>query len=232
MTDRAPGPKTVVEAVYLRVRQDILRGTLKPGSKLRFAELTIVYEAGISTLREALTRLMADRLVIAEGQRGFRVAPISLAEMWDITRLRAEIESVALKESISAGGDAWEAEIVSCLHRLLKLEGRDSETPLLLTEEGAHLHKLFHMALLNASPSAWRLRVVDILYDQSERYRRLQTSYLSGMLNSSKEHKQIADAVIARNTVRAIALLRQHLEKTAHLLAAIDDLWDESPKGK
>lgn len=222
-------PKTLAEASYRRLRQDILSGKLKPGSKLRFTDLTSNYEAGMSTLRESLSRLTADRLVIAEGQRGFRVAPISLGEMWDITRLRAEMESAALKESIDAGNDAWEAEILSCLHRLLKLEDRRAGTPPLLTEEGAHLHKLFHMSLLSASPSIWRLRVVDVLYDQSERYRRLQTSYLSGMLNSAEEHREISAAVIARNRSRATALLTLHLEKTAQMLAAIDDLWTAEP---
>ena len=218
-------PKTLAEAVYIQLRQDILSGKLKPGSKLRFADLVKNYAAGVSTFRESLSRLTADRLVTAEGQRGFRVSPISLTELWDITKLRAEIESAALEESIDSGDDAWEAEILSCLHRLLKLEDRHSKTPLLLTEEGAYLHKLFHMSLLGACPSIWRLRVIDVLYDQSERYRRLQTSYLSGMLNSAEEHRDIANAVVARNKSRATALLTLHLEKTAELLANIEELW-------
>lgn len=220
-----PAPKTIAEAIYIQLRQDILSGKLKPGSKLRFADLAKNYEAGVSTFREPLSRLTADRLVTAEGQRGFRVSAISLTELWDITKLRAEIESAALSEAIDCGNDAWEAEILASLHRLLKLEDRHSQTPLLLTEEGAYLHKMFHMSLLAACPSIWRLRVVDVLYDHSERYRRLQTSYLSGMLNSGEEHRGIAQAAIARNKSRAMALLTLHLEKTAELLANIDELW-------
>jgi DNA-binding GntR family transcriptional regulator len=218
-------PKTLAEAIYVRLREDILSGKLQPGSKLRFADLARNYEAGASTFRESLSRLAADRLVIAEGQRGFRVSPISLNELWDITRLRAEIESAALKEAIDAGDDAWEAEIVSSLHRLLKLEGRDARTPLLLTEEGAQRHKSFHMSLLAACPSIWRLRVIDVLYDHSERYRRLQTAYLSAMLHSADEHRDIADAVIGRKKTLATSLLRSHLEKTAKLLGDIKEIW-------
>lgn len=229
MLETQQAPKTLAEAVYVRLRADILSGKLKPGSKLRFADLTKNYEAGISTFRESLSRLTADRLVTAEGQRGFRVSPISLNELWDITRLRAEIESAALEESIDAGGDAWEAEIVAKLHRLLKVEKRNEQTPLLLTEEGARLHKQFHMSLVAASPSIWRLRVIDVLYDHSERYRRLQTAYLSAMLNSSEEHRDIANAVIGRDKARATSLLRAHFEKTAQLLGDIEDLWTAEP---
>jgi GntR family carbon starvation induced transcriptional regulator len=225
MLEAQQNPKTLAEAVYARLREDILSGKLKPGSKLRFADLAKNYEAGVSTFRESLSRLTADRLVIAEGQRGFRVSPISLDELWDITRLRADIESAALEEAIDAGDDAWEAGIVSSLHRLLKLEGRNARTPLLLTEEGAHLHKLFHMSLLAACPSTWRLRVIDVLYDHLERYRRLQTAYLSAMLHSAVEHRDIADAVVSRKKARATSLLRSHFEKTAKLLGNIKELW-------
>ncbi len=229
MLETQQAPKTLAEAVYVRLRADILSGKLKPGSKLRFADLTKNYEAGVSTFRESLSRLTADRLVIAEGQRGFRVSPISLSELWDITRLRAEIESAALEEAIDAGGDAWEAEIVANLHRLLKVELRHVKTPPLLTEEGARLHKLFHMSLVSACPSIWRLRVIDVLYDHSERYRRLQTAYLSAMLKSSQEHKEIANAVLGREKIRATSMLKAHLEKTARLLGDMKDLWTAEP---
>jgi GntR family transcriptional regulator, carbon starvation induced regulator len=79
--------------------------------------------------------------------------------------------------------------------------------------------------LLSACPSIWRLRVIDVLYSHSERYRRLQTSYLSGMLNSAQEHREIAAAAVARQKSRATALLTLHLEKTAEMLAGIHDLW-------
>jgi GntR family transcriptional regulator, carbon starvation induced regulator len=218
-------PKTIAEAIYGRLRQDILSGEHKPGAKLRFAELTSTYEASMGTLREALTRLAAERLVTAEGQRGFRVAPISLNELWDITRLRTEMEAAALQEAIDFGNDAWEANILSCLHMLLKLEGRSAKTPLLLTEEGARLHKEFHTSLIAASPSIWRLRVIDVLYDQSERYRRLQTSHLSRMLNSAAEHQEIAAAVIARNKRVAVKLMTAHLKQTALMLEGVKSLW-------
>jgi GntR family carbon starvation induced transcriptional regulator len=218
-------PKTLSEAVYLRLRSDILSGALKPGMKLRFADLTHRYGAAMGTVRESLSRLTADRLVIAEGQRGFRVPPISLNELWDITRLRIEIETVALSESIDSGTSDWEADVLAALHRLLKLEDPLKTKPTLLTEKGASLHKKFHMSLVNASPSIWRLRVIDVLYDQSERYRRLQTSYLSAMLNSANEHQKMASAAVARDKDTATRLLKSHLSRTAKMLASITELW-------
>lgn len=220
-----PPPKTVGEAVYITLREDILNGVHKPGSKLLFAELTASYATSMGTLREALTRLAADRLVIAECQRGFRVAPISIGELWDITRLRSEIESAALEEAMDAGDDAWEATILSSLHMLLKLETRPAEAPVLLTETGARLHKQFHFSLIAASPSIWRLRVIDVLYDHSERYRRLQTAHMERGLHSAHEHDALASAAIGRRKRAGVQLLQTHLYRTAEMLESIESLW-------
>jgi hypothetical protein len=75
------------------------------------------------------------------------------------------------------------------------------------------------MSLVNASQSIWRLRLIDVLYDQSERYRRLQASYISGMLNSAEEHR--AAAAIACDKQNATRLLGLHLKKTAEMVVTI-----------
>src|SRR5271157_1164652 len=47
-------------------------------------------------VREALSRLSAEGLVIAESQKGYRVAPLSADELLDLTEARVEIERIAL----------------------------------------------------------------------------------------------------------------------------------------
>ena len=77
-------PKTLVEGAYQRLRRDIIEGVHAPGEKLRVEHLKDQYEVGAGTLREALLLLVTDALVVAQGQRGFRVAPISIADFEDI----------------------------------------------------------------------------------------------------------------------------------------------------
>ena len=71
-------PKTLAEAAYRRLRRDIIEGIHPPGEKLRVEHLKDHYAVGAGTLREALLLLVTDALVTVQGQRGFRVAPISL----------------------------------------------------------------------------------------------------------------------------------------------------------
>src|SRR4051812_34085945 len=111
-----------MESAYWRLREDIIRGVLQPAAKLRIEQLRQSYGLGASPLREALSRLVADGLVETEGQRGFWVAPISRAELHDITAARQVIEVGALRQSIAHGSVEWEGRVVAARHNLDHVE--------------------------------------------------------------------------------------------------------------
>ena len=48
-------------------------------------------------VREAVTRLASEDLVVAAPQRGFSVRPISIAHFRDLTWVRIQIETMALR---------------------------------------------------------------------------------------------------------------------------------------
>ena len=116
----APLPRTLVERAYLSLRHDVVCGKLAPGERLRVEHLKDQYEVGAGTLREALSLLVSDALVTSEGQRGFRVAPISLADLEDVTNTRVMLETEALRQSIRRGDAKWETALVQSSNRLIK----------------------------------------------------------------------------------------------------------------
>lgn len=209
-----PKPATLNEQVCQALREDILSGRLVAGTRMPFAELHRRYDVGTSTLREALARLASDNLVVGEGQKGFTVAPISREDLVDITKLRCTLEADALRDAIAHGDDEWEAGIVAALHRLSRHQQRCKEGPPLLTEEGAALHRLFHLGLLAGCRSTWQRRMIALLYDHSERYRRLSSIKQSPERDSDAEHRAIVEATLARKAKAAQALLVQHIERT------------------
>ena len=77
-------PKTLTDYVYGQLRADIIDGKLAPESKLKIEHLRTEYSVGATPLREALSRLSSDGFVITEGQRGFRVSPISPDDLDDV----------------------------------------------------------------------------------------------------------------------------------------------------
>ena len=121
-------PRTLVEDAYLRLREDIIQGKYESGSRLRVEHMKDDYGVGAGTLREALSLLVSDSLVIAEGQRGFSVAPLSLADLDDLTHTRILLETDALRLSLRHGGDDWEGQLVAAFHRLSIVEERIRRT--------------------------------------------------------------------------------------------------------
>ncbi|OIQ78450.1 DNA-binding transcriptional regulator CsiR [mine drainage metagenome] len=218
---RAEGAKTLIEYAYQRLRRDILGGALPPRGKLRIEHLRGRYEIGSSTLREALTLLVADALVVSEGQRGFRVAPISLEDLQDVTRMRKMMECLALRDSIERGDDQWEAGILAAHHRLSRIEERLSDGAEAMAESWENRNDLFHKALISACTSRRILHFRDILYHQSERYRRFSLMSGPGGRDIHGEHRAIMDATLARDAAVACRLVEEHMDKTLAAMAPL-----------
>jgi GntR family carbon starvation induced transcriptional regulator len=205
---------TLSERAAAILERDILAGKLKPGARLAITELAGHYDIGATPLREGLSRLVSRGLIVAIGQRGFRVASVSRDDLADITRLRVVIEVEALRLAMAKGGDAWEANILSALHQLR----RHIERVGIKFREGAEdfdaLHKGFHTSLLQACGSMRMLAAHSDLYDQAYRYRRLMMRGFDSGERFAEVHRELAERVIARDGAKAQAMLAEHLEST------------------
>lgn len=167
----------VSERAFARLRWDLLSGLLASGSRLKIEDLQRRYGYSSSPLREALNRLTQEGLVRTDDRRGFRVAPVSVSDLNDITRMRNLIEVDALAQSIRSGDDAWEAEVVAAFHLLDRVESRLSDGPVALDTDWSRLHRSFHMAMLSACPSQRQRSWSASLFDQAERYRHISARH-------------------------------------------------------
>jgi len=216
-SDPRPGDssaRTLIEQTYLLLREDILNGTLAPGEKLIIERLKDRYAVGAGTLREAMSRLVSEAMVSAEGQRGFAVTQISLEDLVDVTNVRVRFETDALRASIRHGDKSWRARLGFAFERLSALE-----QPLIpenaLTWEAANAE--FHEALLSACGSQWTLRVIRLLTQRCERYRRYLIGLKSGR-DVHAEHQLIYESAIAGNETRAALALEAHICETTELI--------------
>lgn len=114
--------ETVSDVVFRQIREDIISGTLPPGAKIKLEQAKERYSIGISSLREILSRLTTENLVVAEGQRGFEVSPASRRELLELADLRIVLETHAIGLAFAAGNLEWEGRIVAAHHRLAAAE--------------------------------------------------------------------------------------------------------------
>jgi GntR family carbon starvation induced transcriptional regulator len=204
--------KTLSESAYDALRDDIIRGRLEPEEKLRIEELRQKYATGASPLREALNRLAGEGFVTTEGQRGFRVAPLSRRNLREITRLRIMLECEAIRESIRNGDDEWEAGIVAASHRLAKTAVGDKVFP-----EWELRNQDFHEALIAACDSTLLLKYRRSLYEQHKRYRLISLLEHDLNRNVSEEHAAIMQAALNRREDLACEATQQHIMRTAEI---------------
>ena len=224
-------PKTQAEALASAIRQEIVRGVLKPGERLGMLALQERYEVGVSPLREALSRLTTLGLVTAEGQRGFRVAQVSAVDLVDLMKTMVWVESLALRSAIAHGDRDWEADIVASAHRL-GINERGQSDARFFDERWEGNHRMFHLSLVAASRAPRLLEYRALLYENVDRYRRLSALYERGTRDVDGEHRALVDAVLSRDGDKAAALIQDHLLVTTRNLlhndpsttADVDDL--------
>ena len=212
----ASASRTLIERSYQRLRDDIVEGRLAPGEKLRVEHLKARYDVGAGTLREAITRLVSDALVVAEGQRGFRVAPMALADLEDLTRLRLHIEIDALRQSIRRGDAAWRAQLQQAYDDLSAFEQPIRPE---LRPRWEQLNVRFHEALIAACDSPWTLKVLRLLGRHSERYRRFAIGLAEDGRDVHAEHRQIFELAMSGQEARAALALEVHIRATPDQLA-------------
>lgn len=207
-----PSSGTLAGSICDRVRTDILAGRRKPGARILLEDLKAEFGVSWSPIREALSRLVAEGLITTEECRGYRIAPVSSADLAEVIRLRMLLEPMALQRSIEHGDDAWEAEVLAHQHRLGKLESKRFYPA--EAEQWERWHRAYHEALIRACASPMLLQFCSQLHDLSDRYRRLFLSAHNFDRDVPDEHRQITDATLARDVATACGLLQRHIERT------------------
>lgn len=225
MPRSAPVSSSLTQDAYERLRADLLACRLKPGARLKISELCQALSVSLSAVREALARLTSEGLVVAEPQRGFRAAPISAAELRDLTGVRAQIEGLCLDRAIAVGDVGWESHLVAAFHWLSRTPECEPADPQRMNEAWSAAHAVYHEALVGACDSPWLLRLRRTLYAQSERYRRLSVPLAEIARDLNREHQDIMAAALARDAGRAKSLMTQHLELTTRVL--LQQSWPE-----
>lgn len=219
--------KTIADQTYQHIRRDIISGALPPGTKLAMEMLTRRYDVGLSPLREALVKLTGDALAVAEGQRGFWVSQISLAELQDTMSTRLLIETQALSLAIDKGGAEWERAIHQAYEGLCSLEAHLKEGDVATFTRWESANRRFHEALVSACGSPWLIRLRSMLHCHSGRYRMISLAEASVERDVHDEHEAIVEAVLGRKTLRACRLIELHLQRTTELVRTALERRDE-----
>ncbi|MGJ4895172.1 MULTISPECIES: GntR family transcriptional regulator [unclassified Bradyrhizobium] len=215
MTDLEERPLSAGDSGYRRIRSDIIFGVLTPSGRLRLEAMKEDYGVSISTLREILNRLASEGFVVAEGQRGFEVAPVSLQNLRELAELRILLEHHAMAESFRAGDVEWEGRVVSAHHKLAA-----TERTILKEGDDPELRKRydgeFHQALISRCGSRELMHTHSIVFDKYFRY---ALRYRGS--ETINQHKALLECALRRDIEGARTVLSEHINNcVAHALSS------------
>lgn len=191
--------------VFHRLREDILSGKYKENEELR--EVAIGEELGVSRtpVREAFRQLELEGLIRVIPNKGAYVTGITQKDVKDIYAIRARLEGLCASwatEHISARGlEQLEENIY--LSEFHAAKGHAEK----LTE----LDNEFHEILYEAAGSKMLEKMLSDCHEYVSRWRRVTLSDNTRSLESIKEHRQIMEAIKAKNSIKAEQLAALHM---------------------
>lgn len=209
--------KSQTSQAYSQIRNSILSGEIGDGERLKIRDLAEGLRVSPGAVREALSRLVAERLVISRDQKGFIVTPLRIDDLYDLTDLRCAIEEIALRRSVERGELEWEANVIAAAHRLRGTPQFEPGSDRVLRPAWIDQHAAFHTALISACGSE-RLTSLHIdLFEQSTRYQRIAT-YVGSQRDGAGEHQALLDAALARDADGLVELALTHIRRTTELI--------------
>jgi DNA-binding GntR family transcriptional regulator len=206
---------TTVDTVASALRAGLHAGRWQPGAALRQEELAAEFGVSRIPIREALSRLQSEGLLVVEPNRGAFVPVLTAADVTEVFDLRVLLEVDALRRAVPAHTPR-SLRHLEAVQRELDAE---DDVVLWLAADAA-----FHAALY--APSG-RPRTLEMIATLRAVVARLYRAHLSPSTRRgawNDEHHALLASVEGRDVDRAIAVLTQHLRATqATALAALEE---------
>jgi DNA-binding GntR family transcriptional regulator len=199
----APDGRLLREKVYDQLRAEMISCALPPGTEIRENELALRFGVSKSPVRDALMRLEREGLVITLPRQGYRVAPVSLADVQDMFHLRDALEQACMERIVRRASE----EQLAALDTFKRYE--PAEWP------GGFVayNREFHRTLARMAGNArMRDQLIDLI-DQMERAVQLSVSSLKKGNPQSlvDEHSELIKALQGRQASRAQRLASRHV---------------------
>lgn len=204
---------TLADRVFSQIQDAIVKGELKPGSKMSEAELASRYGVSRGPLREALRRLEGRKLLTRIPHVGVSVISLSFEELIHIYQVREAMEGMACR----LAAEHMTPDEIDGLRKLLAQHEKQAE----LQEGRAYFQSEgdfdFHYRIVQGSKNAVLVQMLcGELYHRVRLYR-YQFSVTEGRPHKAfAEHHRIIEAIEAGDGEMAEILMRRHISSARH----------------
>jgi DNA-binding GntR family transcriptional regulator len=216
---RLPGSTaglSLVEAAYAQIRRRILDNLWPPGHRALEQEVALALGMSRTPVREALMRLQADGLVEVIPRHGMRVLPVSPNDMREIYQILTALECMAAELLASRKPSDKDlkplVDATKAMDRALKAEDLDA---------WAAADERFHAHLVELAGNRQLQATVLNYWDRAHRARMFTLRLRPKPVNSTQEHMQMVERLLAGDAAGAATVTRAHRERANRELVTI-----------
>jgi DNA-binding GntR family transcriptional regulator len=191
------------------IREEILKETLRPGSKLTEQQLSTRFDVSRTPIREAIGRLESEGLVETIPNRGAFVLGLSATDAADMFEIRKHYEVIAVRKAAERATKEDLEKFDESMEFMRHYTGRDDLRKMKRINADFHatIYRTAGSRLLQVSIS--RVTTYLKLSAHTKDYRR---EHLAEIL---AEHERIYRAVKARDAGEAAAAMEEHMDNMA-----------------
>lgn len=202
---------SAADIVYEALRKAIIEGDLAEGENLRQDQIASMFNTSRIPVREALSRLEQNGLIITQRYKGAVVAGLSIEEIAEIFEFRALVEAEVIRLAVPN----MDRSTLALAGRHCEEFGREPNSA-----RWGEINRNFHYSLYEAARRPYYLQIVRASLDRIDRYLRAQLTLTDGMARARREHQAILDACVEGNAEKAAELTRDHVLGAGRALIA------------
>lgn len=194
------------ESIFIELRSAILRGKLRPGEKLSEQQVCDKFGLSRTPVREAFRQLEVEGLIETIPNRGAFVVGLSKRDIEDLYEMRKAYEILAVKWAIERITKE-EMEKLEEAYEFMEFYTMKKEADKML-----NINMQFHNLIYKASHNRMLEHTLST-YQFYLKETESNSAYLDGYLEEVlKEHKQIYNAFVEKDTEKGMAAAAMHLD--------------------
>lgn len=197
--------KTRSEELRLQLADDIVNGSLAPGTPLD--EVTIARRFGVSRtpVREAIRLLSSSGLVEVRPHRAALVAQPSDEQLVGMFETMAELEALCAgfaAERMTIG----ERRALEDIHERLRVLIQSGDP-----QRYHELNEIFHATIYSGSHNSYLMETTVMTRARVQPFRRAQFRNLGRLAQSHVEHDRVVEAILRGERINAANSMRAHI---------------------
>ncbi|HEX5695068.1 MAG TPA: GntR family transcriptional regulator [Acidimicrobiia bacterium] len=201
------GARTLADVALAELREAIVSGEIPPGSPIRLQEYVERLSMSTVPIREALRFLEQKGLIERRPHRGVVVSEMSATDLEDTYNIRLDLESMAVRKAAPRIKEKDRQFLLGLVGEYEAALRADNGT-------APDVHTKLHMSIYEYADSRWLRLLLPTLWDNSERYRRLQIPVRGTIEQRVEEHRILVEACASGDPEVAAKELQAHLSRT------------------